>query len=98
MIFNVCIAIIGSFFANRICNKRAKLIKHTPLPDLLHQLIKPIPHYVPDILLVLSLLGLIFQKLNWDVLFCFYSIPFNDIEPFVIFLFTGLLPTHLIVW
>jgi len=65
MIFNVCIAIIGSFLANRICNKRAKLIKHTSLPDVLHQLIKPIPHYVPDILLVLSLLGLIFQKLNW---------------------------------
>ena len=63
---NVSIAIFSSFFANRICNIRAKLIKHTPLPDILHQITSPISHYIPDILLIFSLAGLIVQKLNWS--------------------------------
>ena len=66
MILNTSIAIVSSFFANRICNIRAKLIKHTPLPDILHQIISPIPHYIPDVLLIFSLGGLIFQNLNWS--------------------------------
>ena len=69
MIIKTSITLLVSFLANRICNIRAKLIKHTPLPDILHQLIKPIPHYIPDILLLISFIGLISQKLNTNMIF-----------------------------